>query len=178
MAYTLSQFCADHHALLRSGQPLEQALPRIAEKLSALLRNPEFVAETFNEDTPFGRRTLHHDTDTDVYVLAHVYDGPKKGSPHNHGASWAVYGNAKEVTEMTEWRRVNPESEARAVLEPISHYALGPGQSRSYGPHVIHSTAHPKKAWVIRIIGTKLSEIPRYHFNPETDVMLEAAAAK
>ena len=112
MAYTLEQFCEDHHALLTSGQPLSKALPRIAERLSDLLNNPEFVAETFSDDTPVGRRTLAHDPDTDVYVLAHVYDGPKKGSPHNHGASWAVYGTAKAVTNMTEWRRVNPVSDS------------------------------------------------------------------
>ena len=40
MAYTLKEFCADHHALLTSGQPLAEALPQIAEKLSVLLRNP------------------------------------------------------------------------------------------------------------------------------------------
>ena len=61
MAYTLKEFCADHHALLTSGQPLAQTLPQIAEKLSVLLRNPEFVAESFSDDTPVGKRTLHHD---------------------------------------------------------------------------------------------------------------------
>ncbi|MCX7312922.1 MAG: hypothetical protein NTV56_14655 [Alphaproteobacteria bacterium] len=100
MAYTLSQFCDDHHALLTSGRPLAEALPLIADKLSALLRKPEFVTETFNDATPVGRRTLHHDATTDVYVLAHVYDGPKKGSPHNHGASWAAYGTAQGVTAL------------------------------------------------------------------------------
>ena len=105
MAYTLQQFCDDNHALLTSGLPLAQALPLVADKLSALLRNPAFVAETFNDGTPIGRRTTHHDTVTDVYVLAYVYDGPKKGSPHNHGASWAVYGTARGVTEMIEWKR-------------------------------------------------------------------------
>ena len=78
MAYTLKEFCADHHALLTSGAPLAQALPQIAEKLAALLRNPEFVAESFSDDTPPGKRTLHHDPDTDVYVLAHVYEGPRR----------------------------------------------------------------------------------------------------
>ena len=34
MAYTLQQFCADHHAILTSGTPLSAALPQIAEKLS------------------------------------------------------------------------------------------------------------------------------------------------
>ena len=173
MAYTLDQFCADHHALLTSGQPLSQTLPKIAEKLSTLLKNPQFVAETFNDDTPIGRRTLHHDKDTDVYVLAHVYDGPKKGSPHNHGHSWAVYGTAKAVTKMTEWRRTNPESEDKAVLEPVEHYDLGLGDTRAYGPGVLHSTEHPRKAWVIRVTGTDVDAIPRYRFKPERDRIVE-----
>src|SRR3989304_994653 len=104
MAYTLEQFCADHNAILTSGVPLAQALPRIAEKLSILLRNPQFVAETFNDDTPIGRRELHHDPDTDVYVLAHVQQGAKKGTPHSHGASWAVYGKARAFTDSHERR--------------------------------------------------------------------------
>jgi hypothetical protein len=173
MAYTLTQFCADHHGLLTSGQPLAQALPQIAEKLSVLLRNPEFVAESFSNDTPIGKRTLHHDPDTDVYVLAHVYAGPKKGSPHSHGASWAVYGTARAVTEMTEWRRVNPESEEQAVLEPVASYSLGPGNTRAYGPGVLHSTRHPEKAWVIRVTGTDLDAIPRFRFRPATDRLVE-----
>jgi len=174
MAYTLDQFCADHHALLTSGQPLSQTLPKIAEKLSALLKNPKFVAETFNDDTPVGRRTLHHDKDTDVYVLAHVYDGPKKGSPHNHGHSWAVYGTAKAVTKMTEWRRTNPANEDHYELVATSKYGLGPGQTRAYGPNVIHSTAHAQKAWVIRVTGTDLDKLPRYHFRKQ-DRILEKA---
>jgi predicted metal-dependent enzyme (double-stranded beta helix superfamily) len=175
MAYTLQQFCADQHTLLTSGIPLAQALPQIADKLAALLRNPEFVAETFNDDTPPGKRELHHDPDTDVYVLAHVQSGGKKGSPHSHGSSWAVYGNARAFTDMTEWRRTNPESEPQAVLEPVARYRMGPGDTKAYGPGVIHSTAHPEKAWVIRITGTDLDTIPRYHFRPKTDKIVEPA---
>jgi predicted metal-dependent enzyme (double-stranded beta helix superfamily) len=173
MAYTLAQFCADNRAALTSGIPLEKALAQIAENLARLLRNPQFVAETFNEDTPTGRRVLHHDPETDVYVLAHVQEGGKTGAPHSHGASWAVYGNARAVTEMTEWRRVNPESEPNAVLEPAARYRLGPGDTRAYGPGVIHSTAHPKKAWVIRVTGTDLDAIPRYRFRAKTDKIIE-----
>ena len=173
MAYTLQQFCTDHHALLTSGQPLAQALPQIAEKLSALLNNPQFVAESFSDDTPPGKRTLHHDADTDVYVLAHVYEGPKKGSPHSHGASWAVYGTARAVTRMTEWRRTNPENEASAELAPVAHYDLGPGDTRAYGPGVLHSTEHPGKAWVIRVTGTDVDAIPRFRYKPERDRIVE-----
>jgi hypothetical protein len=173
MPYTLKQFCADNHAVLTSGIPLAQALPQIAERLSTLLNNPQFVAETFSDDTPVGRRELHHDPDTDVYVLAHVNEGPKKGSPHNHGHSWAVYGTARAVTRMTEWRRVNAESEEKAVLEPVEHYDLGPGQTRAYGPGVLHSTEHPRKAWVIRVTGTDVDAIPRYRFKADRDRIVE-----
>jgi hypothetical protein len=75
---------------------------------------------------------------------------------------------------MTEWRRANPESEDHAVLEPVSRYCLGPGQTKAYGPGVIHSTAHPEKAWVIRVTGTDLDVLPRYHFGKQ-DRILEKA---
>jgi hypothetical protein len=175
MAYTLEQFCADHRAILTSGAPLAEALPRIAEKLSMLLRNPQFVTETFSDETPIGRRTLAHDPVTDVYVLAHVQQGNKTGTPHSHGTSWAIYGNAKAFTDMTEWRRANPENEPQAVLEPVKKYRLGPGDTSVYGPGVLHSTAHPEKAWVVRVTGTDVDAIPRFRFKPERDRIVEKA---
>ena len=100
--------------------------------------------------------------------------GGKTGKPHSHGASWAVYGNALNVTEMTEWRRVNPESEAHAELAAGFRYSLGPGQTKAYGPGVIHSTAHPHKAWVIRVTGTDLDTLPRYRFGKQDRILAQA----
>lgn len=171
MPYTLADFCNDLSATLKArGQG---GLPDIARKLGELLNNADFVAATFSEDTPVGRRELWHDPETDAYVLAHVQEGGKVGKPHSHGASWAIYGTARGVTEMTEWRRVNPEHENGAVLEKTRQYALGRGQTRGYASGAIHSTAHPQKAWVIRVTGTNLEAIPRYHFDAKTDKILE-----
>jgi hypothetical protein len=171
MPYTLTEFCNDLSATLKAkGQ---EGLPDVARKLTALLDNADFVAATFNDDIPPGRRELWHDPETDAYVLAHVQEGGKTGQPHSHGASWAIYGTARGVTEMTEWRRVNPESEQGAVLEKTRQYALGLGQTRGYASGAIHSTAHPQKAWVIRVTGTDLDAIPRYRFQPKTDKILE-----
>jgi len=172
MAYVLKDFCADTHAILK-GAPLADALPQIADHLSKLLLNPAFVAETFTDDTPVGKRELHHDPELDFYVLAHVQEGAKTGKPHSHGTSWAIYGNARNVTEMTEWRRVNKESDDHYELVAISKYGLSPGQTRAYGPGVLHSTAHPQKAWVIRVTGTDLDKLARYHFRKQ-DRILEA----
>jgi len=173
MAYTLDEFCSESRAILKA-QALPSALPQIADRLGRLLVNPAFVSATFSDDMPPGRRVLHHDPETDFYVLAHVQEGNKVGKPHSHGSSWAIYGNAREYTEMTEWRRTNPAGEDHADLVAASKYRLGPGQTKAYGPGVIHSTAHPNKAWVIRVTGTDLDALPRYHFGKQDRILEQA----
>jgi hypothetical protein len=173
MAYTLDQFCSTTRAALKD-RPLQDALPLIAKGLENLIANPAFVSDTFNDDMPPGHRVLYHDAETDFYVLAHVQQANKTGKPHSHGASWAVYGNAREQTEMTEWRRVNAENADHAELVQVSKYRIRPGQTKFYGPGVIHSTAHPEKAWVIRVTGTDLDTLPRYHFGKDDRILAQA----
>jgi hypothetical protein len=153
-----------------------EGLEPIAEMLRLVLRDAEFAAFAF-PDSRVRKRVLFHDEDTDVYVLAHLHDAGKRGRPHSHGASWAIYGNVTGVTEMTEWRRSNPASESHAVLEPVSRYRLLPGESRVYPAHLIHSTAHPAEARVIRITGTDLDRIPRFGFDPDRDRIIAPASA-
>ncbi len=38
--------------------------------------------------------------------MEHAYEG----GPHDHGASWAIYGQAVRYTDMTEWTRVDDGS--------------------------------------------------------------------
>jgi hypothetical protein len=173
MACTLDAFCATSTAVLKSDDALDRKLARIAETLAGLLANPDFVTQAFSENDPPGHRTLFHCPQTDYYVLAHVQRAGKGGLPHSHGTSWAIYGNARGFTDMTEWRRVNPENEAQAVLEESAKYRLDTGKTHAYGPHVIHSTAHPEKAWVIRVTGTDLDHLPRFRFDPRKDKIVE-----
>ena len=146
----------------------------IADSLKPLLRDTEFAAVAFVDPT-VRKRVLFHDAETDVYVLAHAHEAGKRGRPHSHGASWAVYGNVAGVTEMTEWQRVNPADESHTELVASSHYRLAPGDARAYPPHLIHSTAHPEHARVIRITGTDLDHIPRYGFDPAQDKIVVPA---
>jgi hypothetical protein len=173
--YDLGTFCKDLTAVLKDrGQA---GLPEIAANLKRLLANPAFVAETFDEAMPPGKRVLFHDAETGAYVLAHVQPAKKAGAPHSHGTSWAVYGNARGFTEMTEWRRLEGSDESRTVLAVADRYRLEEGEARSYPSGVIHSTAQPEKAWVIRVTGTDLDAIPRYHFKPGRDEMILSAAS-
>jgi hypothetical protein len=175
MPYTLQDYCAELTATIKA-QGVD-GLPALAEKLALLLKNPAFVAAAFSEDDPPGRRELWHDAETDIYVLAHVQEPKKIGTPHSHGASWAIYGTARGYTDMTEWRRVNGDGDGDegAVLEKADAYRLAAGETRAYGPGVIHATAHPEKAWVVRVTGTDLDAIPRFRFKPGKDRILERA---
>jgi hypothetical protein len=175
-AYDLPQFTDDLRSIIKNeGQ---HGLGRVAENLKRLLANPDFVAATWDDATPPGKRVLHHDPETDVYVLAHVHPAARAaGAPHTHGTSWAVYGNAKGFTDMTIWRRVNPESDEHAELTVAETYRLEEGDARSYSSGAIHSTGQPEKAWVLRITGTDLDVLPRFRFKPGRDVILEAPVA-
>lgn len=176
MTYSLKQFCDDLRAIIK--EKGVGGLPDASKKLEALLVDPRFIAETFSDDTPPGKRELFHDQETDAYVLAHVQPAGRGGSPHSHGASWAIYGNVRGCTDMTEWRRVNPASDEHAELQESAKYQIGPGETRAYGPGAIHSTAHPEKAWVIRITGTNLDVIPRFHFRPKKDKIIEVVGGE
>ena len=174
MGYDLNAFCDETRVALKA-KPLAEALTDIASALSRLLRNEEFVGATFAGSTTPGKVELYRDPELDFRVLAHVQAEGKTGAPHSHGDSWAVYGNAREVTEMTEYTRVNPADEEAVVLKVSDRYALRPGDTRGYGPGQIHSTAHPRPAWVIRVTGTDLDRLPRFHFKRSRDRMLEEA---
>ena len=169
LTYDLDYFCQDVRTSLSNSEPLQQRLEAVAKKLHVLLLNKDFVAATFNEETPSGKDVLYHDPELDFYVQAHTQKAGKGGLPHSHGESWAIYGNAMGYTEMTEWKRVNPETDDHAVLTATERYVLNVGDTRTYGPGVIHSTAHPEKAYVVRVAGTDLDAIPRFKFRKSRD---------
>ena len=174
LVYSLEQFSADCHDILTRSSD-DPAREQICANLENLLANADFVKDTFQDDTPPGKRMLYHDDDTDVYVFAHVQEPGKRGNPHSHGASWAIYGNAKGVTNMAMWRRTNSDDADHAELEITEEYAITPGVARAYGPGLIHSTQHPEKAWVIRVTGTNLDHMPRFRFDPSKDKILQNA---
>jgi predicted metal-dependent enzyme (double-stranded beta helix superfamily) len=173
MAYELSDLISDCRRALAE-RPLDRALDEVSSALTKLVREPAFASEAFAADAPYGRRQLYHDSDYDFYVLAHVQEPGKKGKPHDHGESWAVYGNVTGVTRMTEWRRANDDPD-HVALQPVRGYDLCAGAASAFGPRVLHSTEHHEKALVIRVTGTDLDAIPRYHFRTKSDQLLEQA---
>jgi predicted metal-dependent enzyme (double-stranded beta helix superfamily) len=166
MAYELNQFIDDVKATLRrdSGPAGRET---VRKNLERLLENKDFVAATCGDDVPLGLKVLYEDKDLGFQVLAHVNDKARKSPPHDHGASWAIYGQATGHTDMIEWERTDNGS-ARAELKEVKRYRLNPGQAGIYQDRAIHSIDYPDRARFIRVTGTNLDKINRVRFDLNT----------
>jgi len=166
VAYELDQFIADCRAILkRDSGPTGRE--DVREHLEKLLANKDFVAKTCGEEVPTGLKVLYEDKDLGFQVLAHVNDKARKSPPHDHGASWAIYGQATKYTDMIEWERVGGDDK-HAELKEVKRYRLNPGQAGIYQSGAIHSIDYPDRARFIRVTGTNLDKINRVRFDLAT----------
>lgn len=167
MAYDLNQFTSDCHAIF-TRDPGPSGREEVRVLLEKLLQNPEFVRKHCIDTKP-GLHLLYEDPVLKFQVLAHVNENPRVSPPHDHGESWAIYGQAVEHTDMTEWSRLDDGSDpAHAKLEPSRKYRLTPGHAGIYQDGKIHSIDYPAKSCFVRVTGTNLDQIPRVMFNLET----------
>ena len=128
MPYGLDQFIADCRATL-SRDPGPAGREEVRQKLERLLTNKEFVAQTCGDDVPHGLKVLYEDKELGFQILAHVNDKARKSPPHDHGASWAIYGQATKHTDMIEWERTGGDDK-HAELKEVKRYRLNPGPGR------------------------------------------------
>jgi predicted metal-dependent enzyme (double-stranded beta helix superfamily) len=168
MAYDLEQFIADCRTAL-SRDPGPRGREEVRARLERLLANPDFLRRYCGDDQPQGLRVLHQDPELGFQILAHINDQPRTSPPHDHGESWAIYGQATQYTDMTEWERLDDGSDPEHTkLQPKRKYRLTPGQAGIYQDRAIHSIDYPAKARFIRVTGTNLDRIPRLRFDPAT----------
>ena len=166
MAYELDQFIADTRAILQR-DPGPAGREDVRRHLERLLANTAFVEAACGEDVPTGLKVLYEDKDLGFQVLAHVNDKARKSPPHDHGASWAIYGQAAKYTEMVEWERVGGD-DRHAELKETKRYRLNPGEAGIYQNGAIHSIDYPDRARFIRVTGTNLDKIERVRFDLKT----------
>ena len=171
MSYSFDQFCADCRQALKS-DPGPSGREQVRKNLEKLLNDPDFVAAECGDDAKVGIRTIYKDDETDFNVLVHIYEAGKTGPPHDHGKSWAVYGQASEWTDMTVWKRLDEQDEnGKAKLAEDKAYRLDPGMAGTFEPGDIHSIHFPDGARFVRVTGTNLDEIPTYRFDPDNETV-------
>lgn len=167
MSYDLEQFTADCRAILRR-DPGPGGREQVRQGLERLLHNEEFVRRTCI-DSPRGLHLLYEDRELGFQVLAHLNEKPRMGPPHDHGQSWAIYGQATEYTDMTEYDRVDDGSDTtHGQLKIARKYRLSPGEAGIFQDGKIHSIDYPAKSCFVRVTGTNLDRIPRIMFDPKS----------
>lgn len=161
MSYTLDQFIADCRATLAK-DPGPAGREQVRTRLETLLAQPDFIKAYCGDDQPRGMKVLYEDPKLGFQVLAHINDKARVSPPHDHGASWAIYGQATKYTDMIEWAREDNGADPKhAKLKPVKKYRLDPGKAGIYQDGTIHSIDYPDYARFIRVTGTDLDKIPR-----------------
>jgi len=162
---TLDQFARECRAILKR-EPGPAGRREICALLEALLRDPQFVSCAVNESTP-ERHVLYEDPELGFCILAHNYKGAKESPPHDHGPSWAIYGQARGETEMTDYARVAEPAEGKpGKARPTRTYKLTPGVAHVYNERDLHSPRRRGPTQLIRIEGMNMDRIKRLRFEP------------
>ena len=164
MAYDLNQFITDCRDIL-TRDPGPAGREQVRANLERLLANKDFVEECCGEAVPRGLKVLYEDPKLGFQILAHINDKARVSPPHDHGASWAIYGQATKYTDMIEWERDDGTDPKHAKLKPIKKYRLTPGKAGIYQDGAIHSIDYPDQARFIRVTGTNLDKIDRVRFD-------------
>lgn len=173
MSYTLEAFCEDCRNSVTAG---EEGRAEIQRNMEKLLSEEAFIVEHFGPDAEAKITPLYTDGESGFQVLTHVYNEGKESPPHDHGDSWAVYGQAVEHTDMTVWRRTDDGSdEARAEVEPEKTYRLNPAMAGKFEPGEIHSIKFPAGARFLRVTGADLNKVPTRRFDTKASTVLEGA---
>jgi predicted metal-dependent enzyme (double-stranded beta helix superfamily) len=161
-ATTVEQFAAECRTILKS-EPGPSGRRKICMRLETLLGDPAFAA-TVTDATP-ERKVLYEDAELGFCVLAHNYKAAKDSPPHDHGPSWAIYGQAKGETEMTDYELVakaTPEKPGKA--RAVRTYKLRPGMAYLYNEGDLHSPRRRGPTQLIRIEGMNMDRIKRLKF--------------
>ena len=167
MSTVFDSFCASCRESLLADRG-ETGREEVCRHLESLLAHPEFIDDLLGADVSPGRHIIHHDPETDMYVLAHVFEEPGRGAPHDHGPFWVAYGNAAAYTDMTEWRRVDDGSrEGAAELEVTKEYRLEAGMAKMFDVGAIHSISYPANARFIRVTSGDAESGKNLRFNVE-----------
>jgi hypothetical protein len=168
VGYSLQDFSRDAREILQTGSTRSH-VERVKGHMERLLVDPQFTSEFFGEKQPLGLHRIYIDKELGFEVMTYRFKEARKGQPHDHGDSWAIYGQVAEYTEMTLWDRTDDGSDPDyAKVKSKGSYRLVPGKAGVYYGRELHSTATPVDTRYLRVTGTDLENIERLRIDAAT----------
>jgi len=163
MGYTLEQFAAACHGILKA-EPGPAGRQKVCTLLQDMLQDENFIATHLGDNVP-ERKILYEDPELGFCILAHVYQGARESPPHDHGPSWAIYGQARGVTEMTDWALVEPaRTDKPGKVRRVKTYTLTPGTAYVYNEGDLHSPRRTGETRLIRFEGLNMDKVHRLSY--------------
>ena len=161
--YTLEQFAASCRNILAS-DPGPEGRKKVCALVQDVLKDETFITTHLGDDVP-ERKILYEDPKLGFCILAHVYKGARESNPHDHGPSWAIYGQARGETLMNDWALVEPAAEGKpGKVRHVKSYALEPGMAHVYHEGDLHSPRRDGPTRLIRIEGTNMDKVRRLSY--------------
>ena len=154
-----------HHSIEEFGKACHDAIQAkpgpagrtvICAMLRELLLNQEVMGKCFDDNSP-ERKVLYEDPELGFCVLAHQYKGAKDSPPHDHGPSWAIYGQARGETKMTDYALLEPAAPGRpGKVRETRRYAIAPGEAHLYNEGDLHAPLREGPTRLVRIEGMNM----------------------
>ena len=164
MAHTLESFARKCHDLLKA-DPGPAGRDKVVEELEEALEDESFIAGTVGPNFSAGREVLYKDDELGFCILAHVRKASNASPPHDHGPTWAIYGQASGSTEMTDWRMLKAPAEGKpGEVEFADSYSVKPGMAKLYNEGNLHSPEWKAEARLIRLEGKNVETIKRNRY--------------
>ena len=143
---------------------------QVRDLLSEVLQDQAFVDAVVPERTT-DRELRYEDPDLKFCIFAEHKFGAKTGEPHDHGPSWAIYGQAAGATQMSEWEIVEPATgTGSGKVRLLKRYTMTPGSAFVYDEGVLHSPSRTAPTRLIRFEGMNLESLrgarPKYEIIP------------
>jgi len=163
MSITLESFAQQVREYLQA-DPGPAGREKARLLLQEVLVDPEFVAEYVKDDYP-QRTVLHHDEALGFAILSHVYHVKRETPPHDHGISWAIYGQVAGESLIHDWAVVDPAAAGKpGKVRRNGARSLTPGTAITYQEGEIHSPSREGPAKLIRIEGLHVQETSRFEW--------------
>ena len=181
----IDRFIDEARQIFEGSQDPRAQAGAIAERMETLLAAPDLEDEIRRRaNGRTGRIDLHVDKEHGHpgpgFCLMTSLPDPKGGGsreryPHDHGASWVVYGVYKGATQQLKFRWACPEGGDRKKpkLEEYDRFTQKAGEAAFFLPGEIHMTGSvgKEKSKIIRLEAQKLEGVQRHFYGQKGETV-------
>ena len=175
--YTLEEFVKDLQQAFASHDDLVGRANAVADVLQQLLRTGGWVQALLDKGgydaLPGGAYTdsTYGHPGPGFHITCGAQKPGQANNPHDHGASWVVYGTYQGAIEQTRWGWDYSDGLLSPKLVARESFVQKPGEAAYFLPGEIHDTKNvfDGRSVVVRVEAQKVSTLWRHRYSPNSN---------